>query len=107
MEIEPPNLNIPLERKEHWGLLLIAVCCGITGLTAFFSPSLAIVFAASSIVGLPVLWLLVFPSPVSAWLRTCGDLGRIASFAVFFGYIALSKKALVPFIISAIEYVLP
>lgn len=106
MEIEPPNLNIPLERKEHWGLVLVAVCCGITALAALFSPSFAVVFAASSIVGLPVLLLLVFSSPLSGWLRALGDLGRIAGFAAFLGYVALSKKVLVPLTISAIEYAL-
>jgi len=106
MEIEPPNLNIPLERKEHWGLLLVAVCCGVTGLAAFFSPSFATVFAASSIVGLPVLLLLIFPSPVSARLNSSGDLGRLAFAATVVGYIALSKRVLVPFVISVIEHAL-
>ena len=106
MEIEPPNLNIPLERKEHWGLLLVGVCCAVTGLTAIFNPSFATVFAASSIVGLPVLLLLVFSSSVSARFRAWGDLGRIAFFATFIGYIALSKKVLVPFVISVIEHAL-
>ena len=106
MKIEPPNLNIPLERKEHWGLLLVAVCCGITGLTAFFNPSFAIVFAASAIAGLPVLYLLVCPSSVSAVFHAWGDLGRIAFFAFVIGYIALSKKVLVPLVISVIEHAL-
>jgi hypothetical protein len=53
MEIEPPNLNIPLEHKEHWGLLLVVVCIVVTAIAALFSPSFAKAFAASSIVGLP------------------------------------------------------
>lgn len=106
MEIEPPNLNVPLERKEHWGLLLVGVCCGTTALAAFFSPSFATVFAASSIVGLPVILFLFFPSSVSARFRAWGDLGRIAFFATLFGYIALSKKVLVPFVVLAIEHAL-
>jgi len=107
MEIEPPNLNVPLERKEHWGLLLIGVCCAVTGLAAIFSPLFAVVFAASSIVGLPVLLLLILPSPVSARLRALGDLGRLVFAATVVGYIALSKKVLVPFIVSVIEHALP
>lgn len=107
MEIEPPNLNIPLERKEHWGLLLVAVCFGLTALAALFGPSFATVFAASSIVGLPVLLLFIFPSPVSARLKALGDLGRLVFAATVVGYIALSKKVLVPFIISVIELALP
>ena len=107
MEIEPPNLNIPLERKEHWGLLLVGVCCGVTGFSAFFSPSFAIVFAASSIVGLPVLLLLIFPSPVSERLKALGDFGGLVFAATVVGYIALSKKVLVPFIISVIEHAWP
>ena len=106
MELEPPNLNISLERKEHWGLLLVGVCCAVTGLAAIFNPSFAAVFAASSIVGLPVLLLLVFPSSVSARFRCLGDLGRIAVLASIIGYIALSKKVLVPFVISVIEHAL-
>jgi cytochrome b subunit of formate dehydrogenase len=95
-----------LERKEHWGLLLVGVCCGVTGLAALFSPSFAIVFAASSIVGLPVILLLFSPSSISARLRELGDFGRIVFFAALFGYIALSKKVLVPFVVSAIEHAL-
>lgn len=106
MEIEPPNLNIQLERKEHWGLLLVAVCCGITGFAAFFSPLFATVFAASSIVGLPVILLLIFPSPVSARFSAMGELGRLVFAATVVGYVALSKKVLVPFVISVIEYAL-
>lgn len=106
MEIEPPSLNIPLERKEHWGLLLVAACGGVTGLAAFFNPSFATVFAASSIVGLPVLLFLIFPSPVSMRLSASGDLGRLGFAATLVGYIALSKKVLVPFVISVIEYAL-
>ena len=106
MEIEPPNLNVPLERKERWGILLVGVCVATTAIAAFFNPSFATVFAASSIVGLPVILLLFFPSPVSSRFRAWGDLGRIAFFATLFGYIALSKKVLVPFITSVIEHAL-
>lgn len=106
MEIEPPNLKVPLVRKEHWGLLLVSVCCGVTGLAVFFCPPFATVFAASSFVGLPVILLLFFPSPVSARFSALSDLGRIAFFATLFGYIALSKIVLVPFVVSVIEHAL-
>ena len=106
MEIKPPSLNVPLERKENWALLLVGACFGVTGLVALFSPPFATVFAASSVVGLPVLLLFVLPSPISARLHAWGDLGRLIGFAMFLGYIALAKKVLLPLLISVIEHAL-
>lgn len=105
MEIEPPSLNVPLEREEHWGLLLVVVCAGITAVAALFNPAFAAVFAASSIVGLPVVFLMFFPSPISSRFTAWGDTGRVAFSVVLFGYIALAKVVLVPIVISVIEHV--
>ncbi len=106
MEIEPPSLNVPLVRKERWGLLLVLVCAGVTGVAALFNPPFALVFAASSIVGLPVLLAAVFPPPVSVRLSAWGDLGRIVVAGALFGYMALAKKVLVPFVVVVIEHAL-
>lgn len=103
MELQPPSLNVPLQRTERWGLLLVAVCIVVTCIAAFFSPSFATVFAASSIVGLPVLLLLIFPSALSSKLLALGNLGRIISLAFFFAYVALAKSVLVPAVIGVIE----
>ena len=106
MEIEPPSLNVPLARKERWGLLLVLACAGVTGVAALFNPPFALVFAASSIVGLPVLLAAVFPPPVSVRLSAWGDLGRIVVAGALFGYMALAKKVLIPFVVVVIEQVL-
>lgn len=103
MELQPPSLNVPLHRTERWGLLLVVVCVAVTCITAFFSTSLAVVFAASSIVGLPVLLLLMFPSALSTKLLSLGNLGRVISAAFFFAYVALAKSVLVPAVIGVIE----
>ena len=103
MDLQPPSLNVPLQRTERWGLLIVAVCVAITCIAAFISSSFAIVFAASSIVGLPVLLLLVFPSALSSKLLSLGNLGRVVSMAVFIGYVALAKSVLVPAVIGFIE----
>ena len=47
MNIEPPNLNIPLERKEHWGLVLVAACAVAVAVSALVSATFAKVFAAA------------------------------------------------------------
>ena len=103
MDIEPQNLNIPLERNEHWGQLLVGVCCAVTVVAAVFNPPFATVFAASSIVGLPVLLLMVSPSSLFERFHVRGDIGRIVFFAAFFGYIELSRRVLLPLVISLIE----
>lgn len=106
MQIEPPSLNIPFEREEHWGLWLVIGCAAVTGIAALFNPSFAIAFAASSIVGLPVVVTTVFPSSITTRLATSSRLARVALFIPLFGYIALAKKVLVPFVIAVIEHFL-
>ncbi|MGE5491704.1 MAG: hypothetical protein ACM31P_10520 [Actinomycetota bacterium] len=106
MEIEPPNLSVPLEKQEHWGLVLVGACCLVVAISALISPSFAAVFGTSSIVGLPVLWLLLFSRQGSSIFVAWGGLGRIAFFVVVFGYIALAKSVLVPNLVGVIERVL-
>jgi len=91
MELEPPSLNIPLEGRERWGLRLLSACVAVVAVAAFVNPTFAIVFSASTIVGLPVLYLLFFPSSRSRVFAAWGDFGRIAFYLVLFGYIALAK----------------
>jgi hypothetical protein len=106
MELEPPSLNTPLERKEHWGLRFVAASALVTLVASLFSPPFAKVFAASAIVGLPILLILFFPSRFPVKFSPSSDLGRIAFFLVLFGYIALAKSVLVPIVIGVIEHVL-
>lgn len=103
MEIVPPSLNVPLERKEHWGLRLLVACICVVVAAAFVSPAFAIVFSAATIVGLPVLWLLFFSKGLSTKLNSLGVLGRFVFYAVLFSYIGLSKTVLVPIVARVIE----
>ncbi|MFZ5888351.1 MAG: hypothetical protein ACOYYF_12885 [Chloroflexota bacterium] len=105
MELQPPSLNIPFERKERWGLRLLAACVSVAVVSALVNPTFAVVFSASAIVGLPVLYLLFFPSPASRAFAASGDFGRIAFYLALFGYIALAKSVLVPIVIGVIEHV--
>ncbi|PKO34564.1 MAG: hypothetical protein CVU34_07360 [Betaproteobacteria bacterium HGW-Betaproteobacteria-7] len=103
MELEPPSLNIPLERKEHWGIRLVVAAALVTVAASFVNPAFATAFAAAAIVGLPVLLVLVFPSRFPIKLSPSRDLGRIGFYLVLFGYIALAKSVLVPIVIGVIE----
>lgn len=55
------KLNIPLERDNHLPYWIILGCIAFTAAAAFFSVDFAIVFIASSIVGLPILLPMVLP----------------------------------------------
>lgn len=107
MNTEPRNLNIPLERKEHWGLVLSLACTLAVGISAIFSPSFAVVFAASCIVGLPVFWFFFFPPHLAATLMQRGrfGFGQVGVYLLLFTYLAFSKKVLVPFVAGVIERV--
>jgi hypothetical protein len=39
MKIVPPSLNIPLERKERWGLRLCAASALVIAIAALVSPA--------------------------------------------------------------------
>lgn len=103
MELEPRSLNIPLERNEHWGLVLVVACALVTAIAWFVNRPFAVAFAASSIVGLPVLYLSLFPSRFFRRRTQPGSLGRVAG---LLGYIALAKSVLVPIVVGIIERVL-
>lgn len=106
MDIEPPNLKIPLERKDHWGLVLVAACAVAVAALALVSAPFAKVFAASCIVGLPVLWPFFFPPrAVAAWANRAG-LVRVLVYFVLFSYLAIAKQVLVPTVLAVIEHVL-
>jgi hypothetical protein len=78
MRTEPQHLNIPLERKSHFGYWIIAGCILFTAATALISIEFAITFFASSIIGLPVLWIFIRPnkgrSLFSSWGGGLDDL---------------------------------
>jgi hypothetical protein len=109
MKITPPDLNLALERKNFFGFKIIAACAGVTAFAAFFDIPFAIAFAASASVVLPIMLLLLFPSVLSSRFRTPGGFGlrQIAVYLLFFSYIAIAKKVIVPFIIGIFEHVLP
>lgn len=75
MNNEPQNLNIPLERNEHWGLKLLLAGAVAVCFSSIFSPDFAIVFAASCTVGLPVVWFFFFPPHLAATLLQRGRFG--------------------------------
>lgn len=106
MNIEPPSLNIPLERKEHWGLVLVATCVIAIAASALVSVPFAKVFGASCIVGLPILWLFFFtPRAIAAYTNRAGYM-RVLVYIVLFSYLAIAKRVLIPTVLSVIEHVL-
>lgn len=99
-------MNIPLERKEHWGFVLIATSAVTIAVSALVSAPFAKVFAASCIVGLPILWLFFFPPrAVSVYINRAGVI-RVSAYVVLFSYLALAKRVLIPAVLAAIEHVL-
>lgn len=106
MDIEPPTLNIHLKRKESWPRLVAFGCVLAIAVSAFVSPSFAIVFAASILVGLPALVLVIVPNTISARLLGSRGASSVLTFALLFGYFALSKQVLVPFLVGVFEVVL-
>lgn len=107
MKLEPTNLNIPVETNGLFqlGIKIVVACILITTASAFFAPPFAITFLAATLICLPVLLMLAFPSLLATKLQALGDLGRIISAGLFVGYIALSKAVLLPFLIGVLERV--
>ena len=106
MNIEPTSLNIPLERKERWGFVLIIACGIAIAVSAFVSAPFAKVFAASCIVGLPILWLFFFPPrSVAEFINRAGFV-RVAVYLFLFSYLALAKRFFIPVVLALIEHVL-
>lgn len=106
MNIEPTNLNIPLERKDRLGYWVIAGCALFTGASALVNVDFAIVFFSSCVVGLPGLWFAVLSSKGRKLFFSWGDLGRVAFYAVWLCYIAIAKTVLVPALQAAIYHAL-
>lgn len=106
MNIEPSSLNIPLGRKERWGYVLISACGLAIAVSAFVSIPFAKVFAASCIVGLPILWLFFFPPRSVAEYINCAGLVRVAVYLFLFSYLALAKSVFIPVVLALIEHVL-
>ncbi|MDO8206864.1 MAG: hypothetical protein Q7T38_03465 [Gallionella sp.] len=106
MSIEPQSLNIPLERKNRWGMVLPFAGVIAVGISAIFDTEFAIVFAAACIVGLPVFWLLLFPPFYIATFLQRRNFGTVGSYLLMFSYLALSKKVLVPAVAEFITKIL-
>lgn len=106
MEIEPPTLNIDLKRKERWPWWVAFGCVLAVAVSAFVSPSFAVVFAASILVGLPALLLVVVPNTISPKFLGSRGASSVLTFVLLFGYFALSKQVLVPFLVGVFELVL-
>ncbi|RYG30588.1 MAG: hypothetical protein EON93_14530 [Burkholderiales bacterium] len=100
-------MNIPLQRKERWGLVLVATCVVAVAASALVSAPFAKVFGASCIVGLPVLWLFFFPPRAVAAFTHRAGLTRMLVYGVLFSYLAIAKQVLVPAVLAVIEHVLP
>lgn len=98
------KLNIPLERKNYLAHWIIAGCVLFTVAAAFFNIDFAIVFFASSIVGLPMLLPIVFPGKRKPLFSGWGVLGRFAAYMLIFGYIAAAKSVLVPWLLSVMHH---
>ncbi|GGM27467.1 hypothetical protein ACFQDN_13430 [Pseudomonas asuensis] len=104
MNTGPLKLNIPLERKNYLTHWIIAGCIAFTVAAAFFNVDFAIVFFASSIVGLPMLLIIVLPSKNRPLFSSWGVLGRFAAYMLVFGYIAIAKSILVPALLSVMRH---
>jgi len=103
VKLEPNNLGISLERKDSLGYWLLGACTLVILISAFISPAFAIIFAASSIVGLPVLWITLISPKGLKFFSTRGIFGSFLFYLVIFGYIALAKMVLVPITLVAIQ----
>lgn len=106
VSIEPTNLDIPLERKEHLGYWTIAGCALFTGASAVVNLDFAIVFFASCVAGLPILWFTFISSRGRKLFSAWGPPGLAAFYAVLLCYFAVAKVVLVPALQAAICHVL-
>jgi len=103
MNLEPKNLNIPLERKERWGFALVSACVLAAVLAWLLNASFARAFVASCIVALPALWLFFLPPPAARALMS--RVPRFFVYLLLFGYLALAKTVLVPIVLGLLEHV--
>jgi hypothetical protein len=104
MGTETQHLNIPLERKNRLGYWIIAGCILFTAATAFFNIEFATTFFASSIVGLPILWLFIRPRKGRSLMSSWGVLGRFTIYILIFGYIAIAKLVFIPLLLSGMRH---
>lgn len=101
MELEPPSLNVRLVPRNYFGLVILVACILVGAASAFISPQFALVFSACAIVALPGLFW--FFSPASFRFPYWGGFERVAAYALLFGYLAVAKSVLVPFVIGLLE----
>ena len=106
MNTGPFKLNIPLERKNHLTHWIIGGCIVFTVAAAFFSIDFAIVFFASSIVGLPMLLPIILPRKNRSLFSNWGVLGRFAAYMLVLGYIAAAKSILVPVLLKVLHHII-
>lgn len=102
MKLEPENLGISLERKDYLAYWLTVACLLVIFISAFFNPAFAMVFAASSLVGIPVLWLTLI-KPTTLRFFSTGIWRSVLLYLVIFAYIAVAKKILVPILLNLIQ----
>ena len=101
MKLEPPSLNIPLAPRKYFGLVVLAACNLVSIASATINARFALVFVACIIATLPgLLW---FFASTKFRLPYWGGFERVAAYALLFGYLALVKSVLVPFIIGLLE----
>lgn len=97
------KLNIPLERKSYLPYWIILGCIAFTVAAAYFNIDFAIIFLASSIVGLPILLPIVLLRKDRPLFSSWGVLGRMTVYILIFGYISIAKSVLVPALIAAVH----
>jgi hypothetical protein len=106
VNIEPPSLDVPVQKRERWGLVLLIAGVLAVGVAAIFNMVFAITLAASCVVGLPVIWLFFFPPYLVAAFMQRSSIGRLGVIAVLFTYFALSKIVLVPLLTAVMLHAL-
>lgn len=104
IKLEPPNLNIALERKEYFGARLVVAIALAAVAMSLVDPAFALVFAASAIVGLPVVLVVFIPHSTTSRLTSFNNASRLLSLALLLGYAALAKLVLVPMLIEAMRW---
>lgn len=106
MNTGPFKLDIPLKQENNLHYWIIAGCIVCSISIAFFSVDFAVVFFASSIVGLPMLLPIALPGKKRLLFSKWGVLGRISAYVLIFGYIASAKAFIVPLLLEAMGHVI-
>jgi hypothetical protein len=100
MKLEPSSLDIPLERKNHVLLVTICACVLCVAITALVAPEFSQAFAATCVVGLPVLLVFLSPSAFITRYFAVGRWTRWLVYLVLFSYVVLAKRVLLPALLS-------